>query len=152
MIKTDALTGFLTHTYVSQEEKKPANKTLYNALRSMHKIYSADADSAASDELPPDVMSTAASLIKQRAIKQIIAMVEQLADTLALARDAHKDPTPQRLKKLNKRAEKAAENQETLLSMLNGAIDLVDFDHIAETLVNIGKRQTAATASAVSAD
>lgn len=150
MIKTDPLTGFLAHKFVSQEEEKDLNKMLYSALQRV--IANCPFEGVPEEELvaglPPAAIKTAASIIRERAVDQITKAVEHLADTLALARDMHKEPTAGKLKKLKKMAHKAAEDQEPILALINGAVDLIDFDYIAETLVEVGKRRAEAATTA----
>lgn len=149
MIKTDPLTGFLAHKFVTQEEEKNRDKTLYKAMRKLHaQLANSEIDGPETDFIvgfPPAAVSAAAALIRERTTSQITKAVEHLADTLALARDVHEDPTEKRLKKLSRMADQAAGDQETILALVNGAIELVDFEHIAETLLGVGKRMAEAT-------
>lgn len=143
MIKTDALTGYLLSKFVEQEEEKKPDDTLYLALIEAHQSYLKNHGKETinpGDELPHMVIRAAADTIKEKVVREIHGTIKHLADTLKLAREIGVKSTRAKRRKLKKMAEKAIGFEPTKLALLDNAMSVIDFDHIADTLVRVGMR------------
>ena len=141
MIKTDPLTGFLMAKFVSREEKKNYEDTLLCALHKAHDAIAEKLCIAQKEELPEIAYEAAGVIIQNRLSDELEKAIAHLADTLALACDVGEKSTARKRKKLKKMAEQAVELEAIKLAILENAMRAVDFAHIAEVLINIGKKK-----------
>lgn len=146
MIKTDPLTAYLMAKFVSREEEKNYDGTLHCALNSAHKTLHEKFGIDAGDELPEVACAAAGVMIKNRIQEEIEKAVEHLASTLALACEVGVKSTANKRKKLKRMAEKAVAYEQIKLGIISNAVAVVDFAHIAEVLINVGKRKASEAA------
>lgn len=152
MIKTDPLTGYLMAKFVSREEQKNYENTLHSAINATHVAVARQFD----DKVDPEdvknmAFSAAGELIKSKLDKELIRAIGHLAKTLALAAEIGDKSTKSRRKKLQKMAKKAVEYEHIKLGLLENALRTVDFEHIAEVLINIGERKAGEVADRTAA-
>lgn len=127
--------------FVSREEEKEYENTLLCALNKAHSFVTHKLGREKTDELPDTAYAAAGEIIKRRLNDELEKAIAHLARVLALACEVGEKSTAKKRKKLKRMAEKAVVYEQIKLSILENAFKMVDFDHIAEVLINVGERK-----------
>jgi hypothetical protein len=152
VIQTDPLTGYLMAKLVSREEQKNYENTLHSAINATQiEVAKQFADKADPEEVKNMAFSAAGELIKSKLDRELMRAIGHLAKTLALAAEIGDKSTKSRRKKLQNMAKKAVAYEQIKLGILENALRTVDFEHIAEVLINIGERKAGEVAERTAA-